>query len=404
MAHLAPFPGLRYDPTLVVANDVVSPPYDVVGPTERAELAAKSPYNAINVELPVADPLTGLDSYENAARIVDRWTRAGVLKADPRACLYLYRMSYLDAEQRPRSTTGVLGALGIDLDGPCEVLPHEQTVPKDRADRLSLLRSTRLNTSPIWVLSPVDGLTSACNELAAQSDGPSWRAKDAAGVLHEIWPVAAERDIANLAGLVATAPVLIADGHHRYRTACAYDAECRKLGRELPGTNDHVLALVVELSADQLRVGAIHRLVKGLEPGLIEDKLASYFSVEDAPDPLPDLTTMPSGTIVFGSEQGFKLLRALPALAQAAEDDLDSSRLAVALADLPALEVSYEPSFDAALDALREGRAQGAFLLNPVSVERIRQVAHGGRLMAPKTTYFAPKPLTGMVFRSLDER
>ena len=403
MARLEPFAAVRYDPARVDPDAVVSPPYDVVGRAERARLAARSPYNAIHVELPVRDQSEGLDQYENAARIFRGWLDAGIVRPDALEAFYLYRMTFHDERGHLRVTTGLLGALGLDLHGAGQVLAHEQTIPKDRMDRLSLLRSTRLNTSPIWVLSLAKGLTSACREALSQAGKTSWRTTDAAGVVHEIWPMTDERRVAEITALGASAPVLIADGHHRYETACTYATECRMRNGDRPGPYDLALAFVVELSEEELSITAIHRLVRGISPDHLEDMLAPFFRIEPAPE---DLVALPAtavpGVIGLFTHNGFKLLHPLPVLEQAVEDDLDASRLKLALDSLPDHELTYEPGWHEATAAVREGREDAAFLLRPVTVARIERVAYDGRRMAPKSTFFQPKPRTGMAYRSLE--
>ena len=403
MARLEPFAAVRYDPARVDPDAVVSPPYDVVGRAERARLAARSPYNAIHVELPVRDQSEGLDQYENAARIFRGWLDAGIVRPDALEAFYLYRMTFHDERGHLRVTTGLLGALGLDLHGAGQVLAHEQTIPKDRMDRLSLLRSTRLNTSPIWVLSLAKGLTSACREALSQAGKTSWRTTDAAGVVHEIWPMTDERRVAEITALGASAPVLIADGHHRYETACTYATECRMRNGDRPGPYDLALAFVVELSEEELSIRAIHRLVRGISPDHLEDMLAPFFRIEPAPE---DLVALPAtavpGVIGLFTHNGFKLLHPLPVLEQAVEDDLDASRLKLALDSLPDHELTYEPGWHEATAAVREGREDAAFLLRPVTVARIERVAYDGRRMAPKSTFFQPKPRTGMAYRSLE--
>ena len=403
MARLEPFAAVRYDPARVDPDVVVSPPYDVVGRAERARLAARSPYNAIHVELPVRDQSEGLDQYENAARIFRGWLDAGIVRPDALEAFYLYRMTFHDERGHLRVTTGLLGALGLDLHGAGQVLAHEQTIPKDRMDRLSLLRSTRLNTSPIWVLSLAKGLTSACREALSQAGKTSWRTTDAAGVVHEIWPMTDERRVAEITALGASAPVLIADGHHRYETACTYATECRMRNGDRPGPYDLALAFVVELSEEELSIRAIHRLVRGISPDHLEDMLAPFFRIEPAPEDLVALpATAAPGVIGLFTNNGFKLLHPLPVLEQAVEDDLDASRLKLALDSLPDHELTYEPGWHEATAAVREGREDAAFLLRPVTVARIERVAYDGRRMAPKSTFFQPKPRTGMAYRSLE--
>ena len=402
MARLEPFAAIRYDPARVFADEVVSPPYDVVGPAERARLADESPYNAIHVELPAPDPSSGLDQYENASRIFHGWLDAGILRRDALPAFYLYRMSFDDEHGHERITTGLLCALGLDLDGSGEVLAHEQTIPKDRMDRLSLLRNTRLNTSPLWVLSLAKGLTAACREALSQVTEQAWRTTDPDGVVHELWPLTDEGRLAEITALGASAPVLIADGHHRYETACVYASECRASNGERPGPYDLALAFVVELSEEELSIRAVHRLVKGIAPEQLDGLLAPLFRVEPVSGDLAAIpATSPPGVIALFTRDGFKLLEPLPALEKATGDDLDVSRLKAALGRLPSHELTYDAGWQSAITAVRTGVADAAFLLRPVPVARIERVAQDRRRMPPKSTYFQPKPRTGMAFRSV---
>jgi uncharacterized protein (DUF1015 family) len=363
---------------------------------------AKSPYNAIAVDLPLPDESRGLDRYENAARIFGSWQQAGVVRKDSDPGFYIYKMSFQDEHEKPQEMTGLLGALGLDLAQAGEIMPHEQTMPKDRKDRLSLLTSTRLNTSPIWGLSLAKGLTAVCRDVLERAGVSNWRARDAKGVLHELWPVTDRGRLGAITELVAASKVLLADGHHRYQTACAHALQSRAENGNRPGSYDLVLAFVVELTEDELSIRAIHRLLKGVPPGRLIELIAPWYRIEMASE---DLDRLPSsataGTIGLFTRDGYSLLYPLPALFEAAEDDLDSSRLMVVLNSLPEHELSYEPGWEAAVAAVRDKKADAAFFLRPVPVEKIESVANGGRLMPPKSTFFYPKPRTGMAFRSL---
>jgi uncharacterized protein (DUF1015 family) len=406
MSRFEPFAGYRYDNTRVDLGDVVAPPYDVVGPPERARLAARSPFNSILVELPEPDEESGLDRYQSAAAILESWIAGGVLARDPEPAFYVYRMSYEDEGGHRRSTTGVVGALGLDLEGRGDVLPHEETMPKPKGDRLFLVRATRANLSPIWGLAPAPGLTAAC-EQAVTGREPD-RAEDGP-VVHELWAVSDPASLEAIRAAVESDPVLLADGHHRYETARAYRQELAgDNAAEVAATpRDLVMALVVELAEDQLLVRPIHRLVSGFPEGFdLPAALSEWFEVE----PAGDGQASGAAAAAAGDERGLELVTAegrfvlvpLPRLDEAAGVDLDSARLRVALAGLPPHEVVYQHGREETIAALGEGAAQAAFLLRPATVEQIADTARLRRLMPPKTTFFEPKPKTGMVFRILD--
>jgi uncharacterized protein (DUF1015 family) len=402
MARFEPFAGYRYDPARVSLDDVVAPPYDVVGPAERAELAARSPYNAIELELPEPDDAAGLDRYEHAAVLLAGWISDGTLVRDGSAAFSVYRMTYADDEGARRSTTGVIGALGIDLDGRGDVLPHEETMPKPKGDRLDLLRATRTNLSPIWALSPVPGLTAAC-EAAVEGIDPAV-AHDG-DVVHECWAVDDPAAVKEVAAIVGQSPVLVADGHHRYETAGAYQRERAGTEGAADGPEALVMALVVELVEDELLVRPIHRLVTGLPDGYeLAAALEPWFDLAGGPDDADELAHAMAerGALGLATAGGSYLLVPRRGLDEAAGAALDSARIATALAELPPHEVIYQHGRTTVFAAGRSGEAQGAFLLRPATVEQIADTARVGRRMPPKTTFFEPKPRTGMVFRTLD--
>jgi uncharacterized protein (DUF1015 family) len=398
MPRFQPFAGVRYtsDDRL---DDVLAPPYDVITADERAALVARSPYNAVRLELPADEG--GRDRYQVAASLWASWRADGVLRSDDEASFYVYRMGYRDAAGTPRQTTGVIGALALSTLDEGDVLPHEHTTPKARADRLDLLRTCRANLSPIWALSTTPGLTELC-ELPAPPDA---RGTDADGVHHRPWRVSQPGLVEAIAAAVAAAPVIVADGHHRYETALAYRDERRAATGGSAGGHDAVMAWVVEARQDQLTVAPTHRLLSGLPEGFdVVDALSASFDVEPAPAPPGELPARMAaeGALALGTTAGWWLLRPTPATEQAAEHALDSSRLDVALAAFPPHTLEYQHGVAAAAAAVADGRAQAAVLLRPASVDQIARIGRGAARMPAKTTFFTPKPRTGMVFRSLD--
>ena len=386
-------------PAVAPIGQVMAPPYDVVSSAERVHLASRHPANSILVELPEPDLQGGRDRYQVAADFFTRWQADGTVRSDPTPCLYPYRMT----DTSGRASTGVIGALGLaDPGSESDILPHEQTLPKPKSDRLDLLRATRANLSPIWGLSMRHGLTATFDPT---DDEPTADAYDDDGVRHQLWVLDDRDAIEAIAAEVAEAPVVIADGHHRYQTALTFQAECRAANGNVAGPHDMVLALVVELAEDQLTVGAIHRTISGLPPDFdLVAACAPWFDVVRAgaadERTLSALTDAHSLALVTGGSA--YLLLPLEATSEAAGNDLDSSLIAGLLSHLPPHESMHRHSVSEAMVALDDGEAQAAFLLRPVTVAQIESWAAQRTQMPPKTTYFSPKPRTGMVFRSLD--
>jgi len=376
----------------------IAPPYDVIEPADRVRLATRSSFNSVHVELPEPDLRAGLDRYQVAAHLLTAWRTDGVLVKDEVPSYYLYRMTTQDG----RATLGVIGALALpepDEDG--QILPHEETLPKPRSDRLDLLVATQANLSPIWGLSLTEGLSS----VIAPSGDPDIDVHDDDGVRHELWVVPEDRGRAITEAVGAT-PLVIADGHHRYETARAYKRRLRAERGDAPGPHDWVMALVVELSEEQLSVRPIHRVISGMAPGTnVMDGFAKWFDLVragDGTDRVASALGEASSLAVITNDDAW-MLTPRPEAYETADSDLDSSLVALAIDDIPGAQTSHRHSWQEAMESLRKGDAQAAVLLRPVTVDQIAEWAHERRRMPPKTTYFSPKPRTGMVFRPLED-
>ena len=399
MARFEPFAGIRYDPDRVSLTDVVAPPYDVIGAEERARLEQRSPYNVVHVDLAREEGTR--DRYVAAGCRFDEWTAEGVLAADPEPAFYLYRMGWHGDGGELQQTSGVIGALQLDAGGTGAVLPHERTMAKPLDDRLRLMRSCHANLSPIWGVSAAAGL----GALLEPTGPPAARVTDDDGVHHRIWPVTAPAVVEAIGRAVSSHPVVIADGHHRYETALAYQAERRAANADTPGPHDLVMALVTPLEDGNVGVRPIHRLLSGLaDPATLVDALSSSFDLQAVPPPADGdalLARMDDeGGLAAVTPAGVFLLRPLDSGSGAAST-VDSERLEAALTSLPAHDVAYHHDADHALALVDKGEAQAAILLRPTTVAQISAAAAAGRRLPQKSTFFYPKPRTGLVFRTL---
>ncbi len=395
MPRFEPFPGLRYDRSWSLA-DVTAPPYDVIDDRQRAQLAAE-PMNAVRIDLPVDE--NGEDRYDVACRLLHEWQDEGALVTDDVPTFTVYRMTFTDEAGTIRKTTGVIGALELWHPDAGEILPHEQTTKKAKSDRLDMLRSCRANLSAIWGLSLASGLTDLLPTDAEPDD--DWTDPD--DVRHTVWTITDPERNGRIAALVLGSPIVIADGHHRYETSLQYRDERRVA--DGPGSPaDLTMCYVVELVEDELTVQPIHRLVTGLPEGtdlatLLKEKFEVTSRAPFGPDAVEQLVeagglglVTPDGTFVcIPRDDAF-----------GPDIELDTVRLVEVLTDLPTHEIRYQHGVGNVTDAVADGSAQAAVLMRPATVPQIQAIAHGGERMPPKTTFFAPKPATGIVFRSLD--
>ena len=406
MPEFRPFAALRYRTNDLDA--VTAPPYDVIDPDQRETLAQRDEHNSVRLILPGDG-----DGYARAAELLRGWEASGLLARDDAPAFYAYRMSYTDDHGAPRSTVGILGGLVLPAAaGDGDILPHERTLPKAKSDRLALLRATRVNLDPIWGLTTATGLAAIADRAL-----PLAKTVDEDGVTHELGALTEPGDLTAVAALVADGPVILADGHHRFETAIAYRDEQRTAGRASAG-NDAVMCLIVELAEDQLWVQPIHRVLRGVpSPTRLRLDLARQFRIVDGAPNTPTAVTALVRALETDGGVGLVDGEGLARLVADAED-LAAARaqLEPVLGFVPSawfeatvgnaldgVDITYRHDAHAIAAMVRAGTADAAILLAPVTVEQIRAAAQAGVRMPQKTTFFAPKPRTGLVFRTLDE-
>jgi len=414
MADLQPLRTLRYEPSVVGSlEDVIAPPYDVIDAELRAQLAARSPYNVVEIDLP--------PSYAQAAATMADWQRRGVLVREDEPAVWVLRQDYDAPDGRRRTRTGVLARLRVDEYGPGRIRPHERTHPGPKEDRLNLTRATRTNLSPIFSLFPDrDGVAGRAMEQVAATE-PFASAADLDGTANTLWRSADEDLVAELQMALADAELLIADGHHRYETARVYADE---VGGE--GEHRYVLMLLCSLSDPGLLVFPTHRLLTGLEDDTakqlaIREALKRNFEIEELAD-VRELEP-PAGRMAFGYmdsfyKQPYRVTLKDQAIADTALEGMPAAYRRLDTAVLEALllrgalgmseddishlnGLDYSKDLDDAVDAVRTGRADAGFFMRATPVEAVREVAETGESMPPKSTYFYPKVPTGLVFNPL---
>jgi len=396
MAIVAPLPGLRYDPARAGdLRDLIAPPYDVISPAQQEALYARSPYNVVRLILP-----READRGAASATALREWIAAGVLARDQRPALYFYTQTYSLPDGTTRTREGVLCRLGLEEFASGVVRPHERTFPGPKQDRLSILRATQAYLSPIF------GLYSRPNErlrdVAGVGEAPDVEIHAPEGGIHRLWVVTDPAAIARVAAALAPETIYIADGHHRYETALNYRAE--------GGGTDSVLAYLANMDEEGLVILPTHRLLQGplgIEPAALEARLRECFTLE----PLGS-TPRPEGAIDCVLPDRRWRLRPLPAAVAAQRDVPPAVReLDVAILRNVILEgilgcdssrLAFTHDDREALDAVRDGSASAAFLLNAPTMAAVRSVCLSGAVMPEKSTYFYPKLADGLVFDLID--
>jgi uncharacterized protein (DUF1015 family) len=417
VTQFRPFKPLHY--VRQDLSSVLAPPYDVLSAQDRADMLAIDAHNSVAIDFPPGreDPT----AYEAVAGLLSSWIADGTLSWAPTESFSIMRMTAPTVgEIVGRTTTGVIGALTLCDPGTGDILPHEETTTKDKADRLTLIRAAKINTSPIWGLSMTSGLGAILSAVIANT-APQAAGTDADGVVHELWLVTEPATIASIAELVNASPVVLADGHHRFETALAYQSEqpaVAETASSEPTGPDAIMTMIVELAPTELEVRPIHRLVDLPEGSAGDSLLASlspWFTAEPAPASV-------AAALAEGGAASALVVASLPTKATlllfsataswylSPRDDvfgpaisLDSERVRTSVTSgAPQAQLRFHHDASHIYREVVAGRAAAGLLLRPATVEQIHAVADKRTRMPAKTTFFWPKPRTGMVFRSVE--
>jgi uncharacterized protein (DUF1015 family) len=422
---LEPFRGWSFDPSRVLVDDVICPPYDVVEPDEDERLRRGSLYNVVRLVRPKGQPIAPgapqRTRYEQAADLLRSWQDAGILVRADQPALYVYEQRSPAGARR-----GVIGALELRDPADGVVVPHEDVFAPAVADRLALMSATDTQLEPILLTTDgMDGLDSWLGAICVTEPDLSARPKD--GTEHRIWRVDDPAQIACVGDALRGASALIADGHHRYATYRRLQAQRRAAGLGT-GPWDHGLALLVGTAPDALTLGAIHRTVRGATlpaPTALGDEAGQSVGVTalsgvDAADAAALLAVLAEPAASGGggrrtaestsmvATDGLRAVRLdCPAMGEGPLDHLAAAVMADRV--LPELfgrtdgdrGVDYHHDAVHAVSAART--SSGVTLLLPApSLREVRSLAEAGVRMPRKSTSFGPKPRSGLVLRGLD--
>jgi uncharacterized protein (DUF1015 family) len=427
MADVQPLRALHYDPAVAgPLQDVTAPPYDVIDADQRSALIARSPFNVVAVDLPRGEGDGEGDPYAAARDLFESWQLQGAIVRDPEPALWAHAQDYTGPDGQRRSRRGFFCRVRIEGYGAGRVRPHERTHPGPKEDRLRLTRATRANISPIFSLfsDPSNSAWTALEPFTAQA--PWGEVSDSDGTVHRLWRVSDAQAIAAVQAATREAELLIADGHHRYETMQAYAEEIGgATGPASHGEHRYILMCLVALQDPGLTVFPTHRLVNRLDDArrttlaqaLERDFRIAEVALDDVA-PAPGDGPLQLGYIKAGDERAYRLTLTDQSIADAALGDrseayrrLDTGVLetlllkgALGLSDDDISHFNglfYARDTAEAIAKVRSGEYDAAFFMRPTPIAQVRDVAAEGENMPPKSTYFFPKLLTGLLFNPL---
>ncbi len=439
MPEIQAFRAVRYNLGHVGSlSDVVAPPYDVIDSELQNELYRKHPCNVIRIDLNRIEPGDDDEAnnrYTRAAKFYRQWQSEGVLFTEADPAIYVYHQQF-EVEGRTYLRRGFLARMRLSRFGEGLVFPHEETMPGPKLDRLMLTAVTKANLSPIFGLYP-DPQNEAQNVLENAVAGQTpIVAHDHLGVEHRLWPMTDVSVIAQVAGIMGPKPLFIADGHHRYETACNYRDQVYDSGFLSPNhPANYTLMMCVSMEDPGLSIMPTHRLFRpgpGGQLRLTADQLAArlrpYFDTAAAGSGVERAATLWDEMVVedrqdtlalFTAQDGQWTIARLTDAGRARMAELAADHspqwqaLGVALlhrlviddllsggTELP--RPGYVHLISEVQQGLRDGEYSLAALVMPATVEHVRQISLSGERMPAKSTYFYPKLLTGLVFNPLE--
>ncbi len=452
MAHIVPFRALRYDPARVSLSHVATQPYDKITPQMQEAYYAASPYNLVRIILGQrnAGDNDQENPYSRAAGFFHDWRRQGVFLQDTQPSLYLYTERFtVPGTKTEMERRGFIGLGKLEDYSAGIVFRHEQTLAKPKADRLDLLRATRAHFGQIFML--YTDPASEIESLLVSTNAPDLEMRDEYGVLHQVWKISDPTLVDLVRGKMRDKKLIIADGHHRYETALNYRNERRAAGSSsVPGVPrqysaedslvrsggpelaPHDLAMMTFVNMDSagLVVLPTHRVVHSLNSFSADnfrDRARAYFSVEEV-DPSIDGARAngilreagQSGTALLAVTRNHAFLLDTPGSIGSTifsglslrQQSLDVVQLHKCVLE-NVLGISEEAIRDQhnvryirdageALAQVRDGAANVAFLMNPVRMQQVRDIAFASEVLPQKSTDFYPKLLSGLTIYALE--
>jgi uncharacterized protein (DUF1015 family) len=409
-----PFRGLRYNTTKVegLAN-VIAPPYDVIKPEERVALEARHPANIIRLILsqPLDDDTDDANQYTRAAALMNQWIADGTLVQDATQHYYIYDQSFSAPDGKNYTRRALIGLVKLEPFENRVVLPHEKTHAGPKADRLNLMRECHANLSPIFLLyADPTGDIEQIMESFTDTHGPEVDCEERFGSTHRLWCLDDAERNTEIQTLFSQRPLLIADGHHRYETALAFQEEMAHTGLSSYG---YMMVNLVRMESPGLAVLAIHRLLDNLSPDSIIraiTKLPEVFDVHELDTQTALMAQLEArrgkspAVGLYTADDKYRLLTPRSTEPQQLDVVLVEETLIKEMFQVETLadHISYTAYADDAVAHVKRGTGRVALLMNPTPVEQVLEVAMAGAIMPQKSTYFYPKMATGFVLNLLN--
>ncbi len=424
MASIRPFLGLRYASDCGPLDGLTAPPYDVLSSEQRDQYAARNNHNVVHLTLPEQkeDDRSKYVKYLRSSALLTEWRKSGALELESSPAFYRYIQHFtIPGSPVPLVRTSIITLIKVEPYENGVVLPHEQTFPKHKEDRMRILEATRSHLECIFGLFD----DPSGDVLKAIIDAPSTESLETHsddGVTHFLEPITDQESIQTIKDLIKDKKVWIADGHHRYETALAYRQGKGASDELIP--EDYLMMALCSISDPGLVLLPTHRMVKTLPLGVEESvaQLSTVFNLvetagSDLMSAIEDSASkgVPAFGVLFKGGQGFVLTEKNPGeikglIATSDSDflkDLDVTVLhQVILSKLLQVKgldsIAYTRDAQEAVDAV-QGDIEASFLMNPPSVEDMKVIALGGEKMPQKSTYYFPKILSGLVIWSLND-
>lgn len=419
MAQIKPLRGITYNLSKVSLADVTTPPYDIINTQAQTEYYDKSPHNMIRLDLgrKYDDDSDTENRYTRAAALFDDWQNEDVLVQAAEPTIYVYKQTY--KLEKTHVQTGIICLVKLEEFGQ-GILPHEKTLSAPRKDRYQLVEACHANFSPIYSLYADESRTVSKILGRAKLKSPLLQMTDEPGTMHEIFPITETTEISAISNILAAKYLFIADGHHRYETSLNFYKNSQKRG-QTPESYQYIMMYLVDMATEAMTILPTHRVLRLDDFDLSDllNKLPDDYKVSD-PKAFADISPASDdpekvtfdlyakGRVTRIEGQRDSLVRLNSETPIPISKRLDTSILQDTIFG-PLLDIgsgdprlSFKQDILEATSLVDNDEAMLAVFLRPTEMNQIIDVAEAGEKMPQKSTFFYPKPRSGLVINSLD--